>query len=192
MRFRLFGIDFYISYIIICAFLIFTAGDTTGQFLPLAFSVCIHEASHIIMLLTFGQKLKRAEFKIGALIIEYSSYATKTERIIALFAGPCSNLILALIARPFGEQRLFNINILLFLYNLLPVRGLDGGSLLEAIFEEKISGKRISIILNALTIAVAFAMLAGFIILLKKGVVNYSLILFSIYLVLPLTVKKFS
>ena len=192
MRFTLFGIDFFISYIFVCAFLIFMANDTSGQFIPLIFSVFVHEAGHIIMLFIFGQKLKRADLKIGAIRVEYSSYAIKSERIVALLAGPLSNLLLALIWHLFGNENLFYINIVLCVYNLLPIKGLDGGSIIEALSEGKISPKKIDLFLNLTTFAVAIFVLVGFFLLYKNSMSNYSLILFCIYLILPFIIKKFS
>ncbi|MPN21963.1 hypothetical protein SDC9_169345 [bioreactor metagenome] len=48
-------------------------------------------------------------------------------------AGPLAGILLALILKPFAP-RLAKISLLLSVFNLLPVRGLDGGSILRLIY----------------------------------------------------------
>lgn len=107
-------------------------------------SLAVHELSHVIVLKHYGGRV--IAFSSGAFgfRLRYASGGLTTRARIAIaFAGGASNLALASLAITIGAYRLAGINIVLAAFNLLPVRGLDGGELilcwLGSVFEPGIA-----------------------------------------------------
>jgi len=83
-----------------------------------------HELAHVASAYGMGGKLQRICFGFADLKMEFWGLDYRKERICAL-AGPLFNLLLSAIFRRYG---LFCVcNLLLGLYNFLPVLPLDGG-----------------------------------------------------------------
>lgn len=95
------------------------------------FSLAVHELSHIFFLKLCGGRM--IAFSSGGLgfRIRYDSGNLSTRaRLVIGSAGAASNLVLAALGLFFGGYRFAGVNIVLAAFNLLPVRGLDGGELL--------------------------------------------------------------
>ena len=105
-----------------------------SSFLPLIFlAALVHEFGHLIAIWGFGGTVRSVSISFLGAKIEYSrgrqSYIA--EAIVAL-AGPMCNLLLAYLFAQFGTSggdALFfaGANLLLGLFNLLPISALDGG-----------------------------------------------------------------
>lgn len=190
MTFSLFGIKFELSYIFFSVVVIFLAFDRTGIYLPLLIGVIIHEMSHIIFILIFKSKVSSIRLIIGAISVEYVEICSKIKKIIALLAGPISNILLAYIFYCFNLEIWCAVNIVLGLYNLLPINGLDGGAVLGEILEQFCSERTVNAIINILTVLV----LSGysFLWIYNSNDIrsNISVILLLIYIITPLIVKK--
>ena len=84
---------------------------------------------------------------------------------------------------------LFIINLLLSVLNLLPARGLDGGSIVYHFFEGKLAENKINQILKLLSLIMFFIVAYIFVVLFLNKNLNYSLLLFSLYLLIPFFMK---
>ena len=97
---------------------------------PMLLAALGHEAGHLLALGIFRVPVEEILLlPLGALIVaprqERLSYGRE---LLAVLAGPAANLLLALLsARIWGGYVFAGANVLLGLYNLLPIRGLDGG-----------------------------------------------------------------
>ncbi len=189
MTFNVFGIKFVISYFFMTALLIFIANDKSGIFIPLLFSVCLHELSHLVFLCLCGVKIREISLVPGSVGINHTELDTKGQKLICLFAGPLSNMLASAVFRILRLDTLFIINLFLSVLNLLPARGLDGGSIVCALLEGKFSHDRISFILKLLSLIMALIIVGVFFILLYNNSVNYSLLLFALYLIIPFFMK---
>ncbi len=189
MTFKILGVKFVISYFFMTALLIFIANDKSGIFIPLLFSVCLHELSHLAFLCLFGVKIREISLVPGSVGINHTELDTKAEKLICLFAGPLSNMLASAVFRILRLDTLFIINLLLSVLNLLPARGLDGGSIVCAFLEGKLSHDRINLILKLLSFVMALIVVGVFFILLYNNSVNYSLLLFALYLIIPFFMK---
>ncbi len=192
MSFYLWSVRFEISYIFLCAGAVFIATDRTGIYLTLLLSVLIHELAHIVALFMFGCRIKAVKLIIGCLGIDYEDNGERSEKIVCLLAGPFANIILSAVAYSLKNEILFALNVVLAAYNLLPVRGLDGGSILTTVLMGIMTEKKIGLLLNIIALIISAMLFTVFIILLKNDAANYSLLLFSIYLLTPLLIKKIS
>lgn len=186
MIFKAFGIEIEISYIFICGLTAFFAVDRTGIFIPLFISMLLHEIGHLITLTYFKCKISKISLKIGTIGINYIDGLTTRQKIISLIIGPLVNLIMALVLFALNLRIYSAINILLFIYNLLPIKGTDGGETLSILLSYKLGYNNSIIIQRIISIVIILFLLAFFVYLLIKNIVNYSIILFCIYLSLTL------
>lgn len=191
MSFYLRSVRFDISYIFLCVVAVFIATDRTGIYLPLMLSVLLHELAHIAVLLAFKCRIKAVKLIIGCLGVEYEDNVSRTEKILSLLAGPLANIFLAAVGYSLKNEVLFAINLILALYNLLPVRGLDGGSIIKTVLSDVMPANRIDNLLNIIALIISALLLAAFALLWQNDVANYSILLFCIYLLAPLIIKKF-
>lgn len=106
--------------------------------------VIIHEAGHVIAAKSFGWRV----FKVsllpfgGVAEVEEQGTVSAWEEIVVAAAGPVQHLILIGMALVFGSLGLWNeswteyfinVNIILALFNLLPVLPLDGGKIIQSL-----------------------------------------------------------
>ena len=187
MIFTLFGIKVYISYFFISMLTILSAVDETEIFVPMVLSIILHESAHLLILFLFGCKIGKIKLTIGEIGIEYLTPPDKTATLFSLVAGPIMNFTVSLIFLYFGIDLLFGINLILGFINLLPIKGLDGGSVIEKIFEGHISNKMTSLLLNVTSVFTVIVFLILNFSLLDN---NYSVYIFCIYLILPIILKN--
>lgn len=182
MTFKCFNIKFTVSYLFAATVAVYTAIDKTGMFIPLLLSIIVHETAHSIALCSFGCRITEVKLAFGCVGIFHEDSLNKWRRIIALFAGPTANMLLSAISYFWGLKSLWGINFILAAYNMLPLCGLDGGSIFSALLNGIISENKVillSKILNITTLLAIFAFVAVIGFYEKNG---YSLILFAIYL----------
>ena len=190
MSFKLFGVLFEVSYIFACGVVLFIAYDKSGMFIPLLISVIIHELSHILFLRLFCCKIKSVKLIVGTVGIEYYENLKDSEKLISLFAGPFTNLLCAIIFYNLKLDLYFSVNLILSLLNFLPIKGLDGGDILEIILKRFIPKKIIEIIQFSFSVIFFITIFFAFIKYGKDLISNCSIILFIIYLILPFILKK--
>ncbi len=190
MSFTLFGVKFEISYIFACAVTLFIASDRSGIVIPTLISVILHEIGHTFCLYLFKCKIKSVKLLVGTVRIEYEENLKDFEKIISLFFGPFVNAIVAVVGLLLNNEILCAINLVLSLYNLLPIKGLDGGSIFEIIILKFLPHKLVKIVILVTSFSICLLLICFFLLNLKNLTFNYSAILFVIYLFLPLILKK--
>ena len=147
------------------------------DFISIFIAVLVHELSHAFV-------AKRLNYRVGSLTIdlfygsaEVESVANHKDNILICLAGPLSNLILYIVSYLLNMvlpstfmTSMMNINLVLFIFNILPIYPLDGGritkSILSKIFGNK-SGSYYNGMLSLLfsVLMFLFAINCGFIIL---------------------------
>ncbi len=196
MRFKIFSTEIYVSFVFIGLLTIMLAIDKTGYLLPVFFSVTVHEIAHLITMWILKCQPKQINLIPGSIqIIRGFSYKRNSEVLIS-FSGPIANLLLFCVFiinyYAFSVNTSLNyaaINLILALFNLLPVRGLDGGTILYHILLKIKDGSKANVIINICTIVLAFFAIFIGIILFINGKINYSLIILGLYFLLSLTFK---
>ena len=139
-----------ISVFAIPAMLILLLNEGAIPFAILLFSAAFHEMGHLLAIWFLGYKIRRIDLlPMGALIVVPEGIPHQKEWKIAL-AGPLFSLLLALVSAILFAfipiLPLFYglvINLVLALFNLLPIKLLDGGKALFCFLVSKKSGKHI-------------------------------------------------
>lgn len=135
--------------------------------------VAVHETAHVAVLQTRGRilcpKARAYGFKIS---IKDFSYRQK---MIATAAGPCANLLAALILLPFFKYspyfaELAFLNLMTALSNLIPISGTDGYNLILFTMDNASLSRRAYMILESVSLALnIFIFLISAYIVLRIG-----------------------
>jgi len=191
MSFKIFGTKIYVSFFFTSIITIMLATDRTGMALPTLFAVIIHELGHLFAMWVLDCAPKQV--KLIPASIQITSEFSKRYRndILIALCGPLINFVLFLTLY-FNYLAFKNelvlcyalLNLIVFVFNILPVTGLDGGTILFSILVKKMEYYRTKLTVNIITIAVACAVLIIAVTLTVRGKINVSLYIIGIYLLL--------
>ena len=197
MSFKVFGIKFIISvpFAVMIAFLLLM--DSTGLMSASLLAITMHEAGHV-----FAMKLVKCppveiKFGIGGISMIGYSFSSFSENMVVSLSGPLSNLLLFLILWCVGilsdcyEILVFAaVQLLVGTVNLLPVKGLDGGTVLKLMLY-KFTKCNVDLVCNIISIVFACSMLVLGLAVAVKNVSNPSLLLLAIYIII-MNISKFN
>ena len=196
MRFRLFGTEFYVSFLFAAVITAMLAFDRTGFVLPLLFAVLIHELGHLAAMWILDFAPKRVRLVPAAVEITTKLQRGGKYEIFIALCGPAVNLLL--FATLFVNYLAFGndgyltvglINLLIGLFNLLPVTGLDGGTVLFNLLCRKTELSRAGLIMRIINFSVAAAALITAVTLCFKGQFNLSFFILALYLAVMSIIK---
>lgn len=197
MKLKFFGTEIYISFLF-CAVLCFMlVVDRTGLVIPTLFAVFIHESGHLLAMWAADCQPKAIRLIPTSVQIVRGFSPKKCGEVAITVCGPAANLVIfgVLTANYFIfkiEQSLTfgALNLVIAIFNLLPVSGLDGGALLTALiahFTDIYKAEGIVRIITAIFSVVVF--LLG-IYLWVSGTVNISVFIVAVYLGVCCLIKK--
>lgn len=179
---------------IILLIILFILLNRIDTYLIFIVFIVIHELSHMMcgMLLGFVPKTLRVN-PLGV-SIEFYNYnefdkEKRNKRIITYLAGPIVNLILAVITYFLKielslKYKIIYTNLLLSIFNLIPILPLDGGKALKEILRKKYNDKVTTIFMlyNTKIILALFTIGYSIVILRMKNIAIVFLILYLWYL----------
>lgn len=153
-------------------------------------SLAVHEMAHVLAARMLGLRVNEMELMPfgGAARIDEIESLRPGQLLTVVLAGPASNLMLAAVFAALGWAKwldhrmavqMVNVNIALFLFNLLPALPLDGGRLFSGLLGQQIGN------LRAINIAIWIGRVVA-ILLLATAVAGY-VFAGSINLTLPLS-----
>jgi len=168
------------------------ADRTAMALLPPAAAVC-HELGHLSAMLLFGISVREIDITPLGAVIRTAPMASDARRdAVVHLAGPAVNLLCAawlLLPGCTPAMQIFAISSLaLALFNLLPIRSLDGGCAAAILLASVIPAHAqiIAEVLSAVSLAVLW-LAAGYLLLLCGG--NLSLFVICVFLFAELYLK---
>jgi len=196
MKFKLFGVNFYIS-VLFCVLLTFLLiVDVTGFMSMSLFAVLTHELGHLIMMHKLRCCPRQVSLTTYGVGITGPCVANKRDEIKIAMLGPIANFLMTalfLVLHFFTNDEMCLvaavIQTIVGAVNLLPVRGLDGGTVLFDVLSMHICESKFNFIMTIISLFVSVGMTALGVTVLFIGQANPSLLLLGIYLVVLNIVK---
>lgn len=197
MKFKFLGTQIYVSFLF-CALICFMlAIDRTGFMLPTLFAVFVHETGHLLAM--WAADCQPREIRLIPTSVQIvRGFSTKKygEAAIA-FCGPAANLVLFgtlflnYLAFKSEQSLAFAIlNLVIAVFNLLPVSGLDGGTLLAIFLSRFTDIYKAESIVRIITAAFAFGAFLLGVYLWVSGTANISVFVVAVYLGVCSFIKK--
>lgn len=184
---------FKLHYSLLGLLIVFIFSGLYVEFLIFFLVIILHELGHLFVIVLFKQKLITFNLTIvGAILdVEYKDLKIYQEALISI-AGVLVNGLILIFTKYLGnlyyQDILIKYNLLLIIFNLLPIYPLDGFHLLEALFrikndpffEQKLL-KKISIITLITTFLFAIIYLKTLSILIVFAFLNYHNLVLYLY-----------
>ncbi len=196
MSFKLFGTKIYVSFFFCAVFTIMLAFDRTGLILPTFFAVLVHETGHLFAMWALDCEPNQIRL-IPSSIQVVSSFSKRYRNdIIVAFCGPIVNFVLFATLYfnylAFGNVLVLYyglLNLIVGVFNSLPVLGLDGGTILYSFLAKRGDSSRATLIVKLITVITAVLIIAVAIIFTVKGKFNLSVYIIGIYLFMVCLIK---
>lgn len=144
-----------------------------------------HEISHILIALVMGYRINNIKFRwIGFNINYKDEFILPLDDVLISLSGPLANLFFVwLFYFITKNDYLFRINLILFLFNILPFNFSDGGRIVKIIIKYFFGFYKAYIIVNTSGIMISVAILI--ILITKSHTMNLIIfILFFIYIII--------
>lgn len=110
----------------------FAAANGWNALLSVLCAAAVHETGHLLALSLWGGTVRGVSVSVfGAAMDIDSARLSYGAELSCVLAGPAANLVLSVLAARLGWYALAGASAVLCLWNLLPVRPLDGGRALE-------------------------------------------------------------
>lgn len=155
------------------------------EILLLTYSIMLlHEIAHLVAAICIGLKAEKLSFSpFGVrLTLKNKLIRSMSDEIILYAAGPLLNGILAVVFLIIGYERLYVMNTVLFVMNLLPVMPLDGGVIIKRILSWQMGERCAKRIMCVFSVIISAAFISAAFIGLSKGIVNVSLFVMALFL----------
>lgn len=198
MRFKVCGVPVCVTWHFLALITFMLSLHTENVLYAVVFSL-LHETGHIAAMTALGNAPLSVSLELTGINIgrrQETGISLIREIIIAL-AGPFANLILfvflMLIYLQNGSVKCFNascVNLILMTFNLLPVKGLDGGKVLYYFVSKFFSFKTANIILRCSSAVFILFMLlyGGYLLYITRS--NFTMLIIALMLTLTMFSKE--
>lgn len=188
MKFKFLGTQVYVSFLFMAVITVMLATDKTGFMLPTLFAIIMHEFGHLFAMWVLDVAPK--QIKLIPASVQITADITrryKTDIAISL-CGPLTNLLLFAVLYlnfiSFKNEAVLVyalINLIIGAFNLLPVTGLDGGTILFSMLAKRMDYNRARCILRIVTLILSATMLFLGVMFTLRGKINISIYILGIY-----------
>lgn len=185
LQIKLFGVRFKISFLFTVYLALITLFDKSGDILYFFAAALVHEAAHLLTMCFLNSKPMEILLIPGGINIIGKGATSSFDEFLILLSGPLCNLICF-----YSFNGTFSsVSLLLFAYNILPINGLDGGSMLRILLSEIFCESVCKMVINIFTVLFYACLICAFICFFGVGE-YYSLIIYSVYMISVLFLKK--
>ncbi len=195
MTFKLWGVKFEITFFFVAFITFIISLKAPANLIITIASSMLHETGHLSMMILVGERPKKIKLElVGMNIIREKNFkiSAKKEMVISL-GGPIMNFVIIIIScmvlcfyENYTVMTCACINLILMIFNLLPIKSLDGGAtlyfLLSQYFEAHFCRKILKII-SIVCIAIIYIW-AIYVFVVSQY--NFSLIIIAIFLTISL------
>ena len=196
MSFKLFGvwIEISVPFAVMIAFLLIM--DKTGLMSASLLAVVCHEVGHLAAMKVLKCSPCSIKLSAAGILISGSSYCTAKENILVSLSGPFANIITFALFFALGKFTgvfylivISAVQLIVGLMNLLPIIGLDGGTVLYILLSKskRINARLVAYLISVFTAFVVTVLGAAVAI---KNVGNPSLLLLGVYLIILNIIKR--
>ena len=196
MKFKILGTEIYISFLFTAVITFMLATDRTGLALPTLCAVILHETGHLLAMWALECNPKSVSLIPASVKITMSFSKSFRNDIIIAVCGPAVNFLLFLVLYvnylSFGSEVSLCyglVNLLIGIFNIMPVKGLDGGTILFTILAKRGDVNKATLILRFITISVAVGILVLAVFVTVKVKFNPTLYIVGIYLLISAIIK---
>ena len=197
MKFKLFGTEIYVSFLFAATLSFMLAVDRTGLVIPTFFAVFIHETGHLLAMWASGCQPKSVRLIPASVQIVQRFNLREPQQIAITLCGPAANIVIfvALFINfvAFKNDISLRFGILYLItavFNLLPVSGLDGGTLLTLLIAHRTDIFKAESVVRIITAVFAFIIFIAGVYLWVTGTVNISLFIVALYLGICSVIKR--
>lgn len=157
---------------------------------PAALACLVHEGGHLLAAHFCGMRIEAVRFgALGIQIVGSDASVSPLRRAAVSLAGPLANLVFFFLLLP-APQEFYAVQLLLFLFHILPAVPLDGGIALCGLLCSVYPVERAEKWMTAVSALLALGLgTLGFSILLQTKY-NFSLLLLALYIMLYLVLKR--
>ena len=197
MKIKLFGIKICISYWFVVIITIMLFSDRSGLVLPTICFALLHEAGHLIAMKILNCKPGEIVLSPGKIEIKNNAFCGLAGEALILLSGPLINLIFSsvfyIIFCIFGSDIPLiwsAVSLVMAVYNMLPITGLDGGRILYLLLNLLFGIKTAEVVVKTVSFLTAILILCYGIYSLHTQNDNLSLLIFGCYLLILYVVKR--
>ncbi len=190
MNFRIGRVRIKISFLFFAMLTMLFVVDKKGIALITVVCVALHELGHIASLCLFGSQPDGIVFGIFGIRIQQNRYIlSEFRQTVVVLCGPLVNLALFavfLLANIIFQKQILllisAVNLVMGVFNLLPIMPLDGGRILLSVLSFFFAEKTVRRIMRVICIVLLFALISAGVFLAVKTGLNISLIATSVYI----------
>lgn len=197
MKFKFFGTEIYISFLFCATVCFMLLVDRTGLVVPTLFSVFIHESGHLLAMWAADCQPRAIRLIPASVQIVRGFSPKKCGEVAIALCGPAANMVLFFVLyinyTLFGSAqslRFSALNLVMAVFNLLPVSGLDGGVVLTECIARFTNIYKAESIVKIITAIFALAAFLLGVYLWVSGTVNISVFIVAVYLAICAIIKK--
>lgn len=199
MCFNVFGIKVEITFLFVAFIAFILTMKAPSNVLITVMSSLIHEVGHLLIMFILGSRPEKVRFELTGINIirnQDMRISNKNEILISI-GGPLANsfiFILCCLYLCFYKNNsilMFAcINLILMTFNLLPIKGLDGGNALYFLLLQKYDSSFSAKIIYITSVIFIFLIFIWGIYAFVSTKYNFSIIIIAIFLTLSLFSKN--